>query len=64
MIFLFDHLIGADEKCEWEGMAERLGSLHVDDQLPFATSATANCVAVILKVPFARWNLFCPHPLR
>jgi hypothetical protein len=31
----FDHLIGATEQREWNCEAERLGSLHVDDQLDF-----------------------------
>jgi hypothetical protein len=30
---LFNHLVGAAEKREREGKAERLGGLHVDDEL-------------------------------
>ena len=30
---LFDHLVGAGEKCRWHIEAERLRRLEVDDQL-------------------------------
>ena len=32
---MFDHLVGAVEKRERERDAERLGDLHVEDQLDF-----------------------------
>ena len=28
-----DHIVGTTEQCEWDGEAERVGSLEVDDQL-------------------------------
>jgi hypothetical protein len=31
----FDHLVGGDEKLIWDLESERLGGLHVDDQLEF-----------------------------
>src|SRR6516165_4514034 len=32
---LFDHLVGTAEQRDWEGDAEPLGSLEVEDQLDF-----------------------------
>jgi hypothetical protein len=34
-ILLFDHLVGAAEKRDWKGEAERLRGLEIDGQLDF-----------------------------